>query len=169
MPNPIPAACHCDVDTNASVPFEKAPSPNGEGQPPSWAANASVRPTMTPLRCEIVQAIRYLHADSSLVTDQRRSTRYPYPCAIDLWPVENGIPLDQRIVVIGKNISLGGIAFFHHQPIPHRHVVLGLTQESKTWLYLLAEVNWCRFLRDGWYDGGGRFLKPTSDPRELWH
>jgi len=115
---------------------------------------------------EVERALDYFRTNSPLVLDQRGSQRHAFPCPVDLWPIENGQIIQSPMVVIGKNLSRGGIAFFHLDPIPQRQAVIGLPCGDHRLVHLLTEIHWCRFLRAGWYDGGGRFLRLVRDPAE---
>jgi hypothetical protein len=92
--------------------------------------------------------------------EQRRNMRYPYPYLISLTPVaeDDTSPLADPITVIGKSISACGIAFYHRDPLPFRRVVLTLGDAPEHGLSVIAELLWCRFVRQGWYDSGGRLV-----------
>jgi hypothetical protein len=93
--------------------------------------------------------------------EQRSLQRVPYPRLIRLTPLsDQGLePVDLPIFVVGKHLSPLGLDFFHHDPIPHRYVVASLEAGHESWLHFVMKIDWCRFLKSHWYDGGGRFVK----------
>lgn len=96
--------------------------------------------------------------------NRRRLPRHPYPKLIDLAPADDMGPIagGERVIVIGKNISLDGLDFYHQQPLAHRHVTASFELAADLWIHLLLDITWCRFLRDQWYDSGGRFVRIIS-------
>jgi len=100
--------------------------------------------------------------------DRRREQRFPYPHPIFLTPLETtgGRPAE-TISVIGKQISLYGVDFYHREPIAQRRVIASLDAGEHGWIGLILELAWCRFSRHGWYDNGGRFLAVVDSPLEI--
>lgn len=91
----------------------------------------------------------------------RRSTRHPFPYPILLTP-ETGSSHStstESICVLGRNVSEGGLNFYHQDPICHRRVIASLKIGGQNWLRLLIELRWCRFNQSGLYESGGRFLR----------
>jgi hypothetical protein len=100
--------------------------------------------------------------------ERRREERYPYPYPIYLTPLGTSRPhRDETIVVIGRQLSLHGVDFYHREPIPHGRVIASLNAHEHGWIGLLLELTWCRFNRHGWYDNGGRFLAVMDSPLEI--
>ncbi len=101
-------------------------------------------------------------------SERRREQRFPYPHPIYLTPLE---ATDRRpietFVVIGKQMTLHGVDFYHREPIAHRRVIASLDAGDHGWIGLLLELAWCRFSRHGWYDNGGRFLAVVDSPLEI--
>jgi len=95
--------------------------------------------------------------------ERRRERRYPFPHLVTLVPVApDGAHLNnETIVVVGKQLSVGGLSFYHRQPIPYRRAVVVFEVGSHR-TALLMDLNWCRFARRGWYENGGRFLQAAS-------
>ena len=91
------------------------------------------------------------------VTERRREMRYPFPYLIHLTPVaEDGLtPCGETMVVVGKHISQRGLGFYHPKPIPYRRAIASL-ESGHGWVGFLIHLGWCRFTRQGWYEGGGR-------------
>jgi len=115
------------------------------------------------LEARVGTHIRSVLADlhpQSPAHERRRDIRYPYPYLIRLTPIsENGtVLLDDSITVVGKSISARGIAFYHQSPLLFRRVILTLGDTPERGLSVVAELLWCRFVRQGWYDSGGRLL-----------
>jgi hypothetical protein len=101
--------------------------------------------------------------------ERRREQRYPYPHPIHLTPLESSGRRGpaESLVVIGKQISMHGVDFYHSEPIPHGRVIASLDAGERGWIGLLLELAWCRFSRHGWYDNGGRFLAVVDSPLEI--
>ena len=93
--------------------------------------------------------------------ERRSESRFPFPYLVRLTPVNSeGKQLAPPVVVVGKHISEHGLGFYHPTPLPYRRVqaeILG--GEEMHNLRVLMDLTWCRFNREGWYDGGGRFLE----------
>lgn len=93
--------------------------------------------------------------------DRRRDRRYPYSQWITLYPLNpdysprDGGPL----TVLGKDISEGGLSFYHTAAVPFRHAIADLVTPGGSRLALLVDLKWCRFTSQGWYENGGRFLQ----------
>ncbi len=100
------------------------------------------------------------------VMERRRDPRYPFPQLIRLAPAgTDGRPLPDRspIIVVGKHISERGLAFFHPEPFPYRRAIVSFQRRQRGWVSLLIDLNWCRFNRLGWYEGGGRLLQVVDE------
>jgi hypothetical protein len=65
----------------------------------------------------------------------------------------------------GKHLSPDGLGVFHPEPILQRLVIATFEPAAPAgWTSLLLELRWCRFIRHGWYESGGRFIGPASTP-----
>jgi hypothetical protein len=97
------------------------------------------------------------------LVERRNDWRYPYPYLIRLTPVgRDGItPSGETIVVAGKQISEHGLGFYHQDPLPYRRMIASLETSTGACLAFLINLSWCRFMRCGWYESGGRFLQPV--------
>ena len=71
------------------------------------------------------------------------------------------VKVDDPVWVVGKELSVGGLGFFHQQPIQHRDLLMQVEPAAEE-LWLLMRIRWCRFLRSGWYESGGQFVKTVS-------
>jgi hypothetical protein len=101
--------------------------------------------------------------------ERRNSQRFPYPYLVTVTPVDvSGRPLpDDQFVVVGKNISEGGLSFYHQGPLANRQVIVSLDATDGRWMSFLVDLTWCRFKAQGWYESGGQFLKKTNTPPRL--
>ncbi len=93
-------------------------------------------------------------------SERRAARRYPYPYLVQLTPVgDDGVTAAGRtIVVVGKHLSESGLGFYHPGPLPYRRMVV-LLETAGASLAFLIDVAWCRFLKQGWYESGGRFVQ----------
>lgn len=96
--------------------------------------------------------------------ERRTEERIAYPRLIPLTPLdEQGeLVVGEPIHVVGKHLATLGLDFFHCEPFPHRYAVVTLQRGVDRWVHLLINITWCRFIRPGWYDSGGRFLRILS-------
>ena len=101
--------------------------------------------------------------------ERRREHRYPYPRLLLLHPVEaDGITCaGPTLTAAGKQLSETGLSFFHPDPLPYRWVVASLPRTDGGWIGFLMDLDWCRFTRQGWYESGGRFLRPVTAPAQV--
>jgi hypothetical protein len=128
-----------------------------------------------PIAAVVEQALTATHATRK-GPERRREQRFPYPHPIYLTPLDSIArsrsdsgprTRSETFVVIGKQITLHGVDFYHREPIAHRRVIASLDAGEHGWIGLLLELAWCRFSRHGWYDNGGRFLAVVDSPLEI--
>jgi hypothetical protein len=102
--------------------------------------------------------------------ERRTERRFPYPRLIPLTPmVEEGQEASGPTrYVVGKHLGPRGLDFFHGDPLPERYAVVALPCGADRWAHLLLRITWCRFLRAGWYDSGGRFVRLVTWPDPAW-
>ncbi len=97
--------------------------------------------------------------------DRRAKPRHPYPHLIRITPTSrDGEPCSQSLHVVGKHISQDGIGFFHHESLPYRYIVAEFGMPNDQAVEVLVNLVWCRFIYDGWYDSGGRFVRLMDSP-----
>jgi hypothetical protein len=124
-------------------------------------AFATLTPSVRGVRPRIRALLSALYPQSR-VGERRGDTRFPFPYLLRLTPVasDGRTPLATSVVVAGKDISEHGLGFYHPTPLPFRRVVATIVAaDGSASLEVLMDLNWCRFTREGWYDGGGRFLE----------
>jgi hypothetical protein len=90
--------------------------------------------------------------------DRRRDRRYPFPRLLELTPVADDgcTPLADPVTVVGKDLSIQGIGFYHPQPLPYRRAIVALEDDAGRRASVLVTLSWCCFRRSGWYESGGR-------------
>ena len=93
--------------------------------------------------------------------ERRQDRRYPFPRLIRLTPVadDGRTAIDEPLVVAGNSLSERGIGFFHSYPITHRRMIASFASTEGDEINLLVDVAWCRFIGQGWYESGGRFVQ----------
>jgi hypothetical protein len=121
--------------------------------------------TEAELRAEVRGALAMM-CPAAPVADHRRQKRFPFPHVVYLTPVaEDGLtPLAGTLVAAGKHLSQSGMGFYHPDPLPYRLVIASLPRPEGGWLGVLLELRWCRFIRHGWYESGGRFVRVVPAP-----
>ena len=139
------------MNTATRMPIP-ARAPKGDGpreEPPLQASVRKVLSTLSPRDPRI---------------ERRGRRRYPYPYLVHLTPVgDDGItPRGATVVVVGKHLSEQGLGFYHSGPLPYRRMIASLECSDGTRLGFLLDVTWCRFVKQGWYESGGRFLQPAA-------
>ena len=97
--------------------------------------------------------------------ERRWFKRYAYPVLIELTPIadDSAVPIDDTIVVVGRQLSLMGLDFYHHDPLPYRRAVVSLEHGKDQWVHYVIALAWCRFIRPNWYSSGGRFTDMLDD------
>ncbi|MEZ6118917.1 MAG: hypothetical protein R3C28_20435 [Pirellulaceae bacterium] len=100
-------------------------------------------------------------AKSFRTADRRFAERIAYPHLVPIRPLgeDRRRIVGEAIYVVGKNLALQGIDFYHTFPIPQRYVLVSLQAAAEQWHHFVLRITWCRFLKEGWYDGGGQFVK----------
>ncbi len=97
---------------------------------------------------------------ASLTSERRTEVRVAIPL---LLTVAAANPRDDDhealFTAVGKDLSRGGIGFFHREAIPHRRVVLTFEDPRLEQLAVEVELGRCRFSNLGWYESGGRLVK----------
>ncbi|MFV1964208.1 MAG: hypothetical protein ACC628_02205 [Pirellulaceae bacterium] len=99
-----------------------------------------------------------------IASERRRGTRHAYPHLIQLVPADGECESTENalIVVLGKHISNRGLDFYSAHPLPFRRAIVCFARTGTPDVRLLMDLTWCRFCGHGWYENGGRFLKPKE-------
>lgn len=115
------------------------------------------------VRAHIRALLNFLQPPSG--AERRRDVRYPFPFLLSLTPLgpQGLTPVGPDVVVAGKHLSERGLGFFHPGPLPYRRVLATVEGPAGRRLRCVMDVSWCRFMRVGWYESGGRFLEVLAD------
>lgn len=94
--------------------------------------------------------------------DRRRDSRVPFSHLLTLTPVDitaMGLKISgEPVTVAGKHLAGRGIDFYHSSPLEFKRAIVSIEQEELGLdAHFVLNIEWCRFLRPGWYDSGGRF------------
>ncbi len=123
------------------------------------------RPAVDPEIHNTVQTLlASFHADDRAL-ERRRRRRYPFPHLIHLTPLaaDGRSASGPPIVAVCKQLSEGGIGFFHPHPLPHRKMIVAIElSDGRRW-GLVVDLTWCRFTPHGWYESGGRFMRTAAN------
>ena len=127
----------------------------------AWIGNARSAATVCQvprsLNAEVATLLRRLNP--VLETDRRVQQRTPIPFLFELSPATaEPAEFTRRSVVVGKDITERGIAFYHDQPLPYRRVLLSIDLPDECLVELEVDLLWCRFTSVGWYESGGRLV-----------
>jgi hypothetical protein len=137
---------------------------------------AASRAAADPEIRNCVQSLLATHYVEGMGVERRRHRRFPFPHLIHLVPLaaDGRTPQGAAIVAVAKQLSEGGIGFFHPHPLPYRMVLVVMETADGRRYGLVADLTWCRFTPQGWYESGGRFLRtipvaglPPVAPAEL--
>jgi hypothetical protein len=104
--------------------------------------------------------------------ERRHTKRQAYPYLIELVPInDRNAPCGDPLLVLGKHLSDHGLDFYHQGPLPHRRLLARLETGDVEPVQLVIEISWCRFIKRGWYESGGRFLRlaPAQDIASRLH
>lgn len=118
---------------------------------------------------EIATLLRELPAswqNGPFVWERRNGHRAQFTELIQLTPLdeETQEAAGETHSVQGRDLSLHGASFIHQEPLPFRTVGLTFDLPSGARATIILRLTWCRFTRQGWYESGGRFLKPICVP-----
>lgn len=92
--------------------------------------------------------------------ERRASQRQAFPYLIELIPLDgHNRPCGESLIVLGKHLSDHGLDFYHQGPLPHRRFLAKLDTGDAEPVQLVLDISWCRFIKRGWYETGGKFLR----------
>lgn len=105
-------------------------------------------------------------ADSRPGIERRAVERVAYPHAMSLTPVNPRTrePVGETRTVLGKHLSCDGFGFASFEPFHFRFAIVSLEVDADRYVGILGEALWCKFIRHGWYETGGRFHEPVHSP-----
>lgn len=95
---------------------------------------------------------------------QRKTRRFPYTEYVEVNYVDpneenmTGLPINVKC----RNLSLGGLGFFHTEPLPLRNVLIQLDPASEL-PPIAMKLLWCRCLTTDWYEIGGIFIDAEAE------
>jgi hypothetical protein len=104
-------------------------------------------------------------ANTQPLKDERRGRdRFPIPYTFRLTPLdEEGMPIaDETTTVVGKDLSLIGIAFSHDQALPCKRVLITLNHPKVGQFAVEAEVVWTRPTPIGLFESGCRLVRTIN-------
>ena len=112
------------------------------------------------IRTQVWGLLNTLYPQNDL-SERRSQNRYPFPYLVQLTPVaeDGATPQGEAVVVVGKHLSERGLGFYHPKPLAHRRMIASLETGSGQWMEFLIDLSWCRFIKQGWYESGGRFIR----------
>jgi len=94
----------------------------------------------------------------------RRSHRVPLVADVCIHGLDDRMqPVTEPLVVTGRDVSAGGIAFLHQHPLPFRRVAVTLPT-ARGMTTVIVRLTWCRFSGQGRYVSGGRIIRTQSEP-----
>lgn len=100
--------------------------------------------------------------------ERRRAPRrhFPYLLSVTSLDPKTGLPQLPAQRGVGRQLSEFGLDFYYAGSLPTRHVLVEV-ETSDGRLRLPLELTWCRFLHDGWFEHGGRFVSLVAAWDEL--
>ncbi len=117
--------------------------------------------------CDLLQRVLKASEPQLNRPERRLYQRHPFPCLLTLTPIADKEikVVDEPLVVVGKRLALRSLEFYHCGALPYRRVIISF--DEIPWdVHLVLLVSWCRFLRPGWYDSGGRFTHVVTPARQ---
>ena len=117
---------------------------------------------------EFVERVLKLMEPPRRVSDRRRDHRAAFPHLLTLTPIEDHSlsVAGEPVTVVGKHLAARGLDFYHTQPLTFKRAVVSFESDLALDTHFVVNLAWCRFLRPGWYDSGGRFthiVRPEAE------
>lgn len=99
------------------------------------------------------------------LVERRGAERSPFPHLIELTPIRDNdlVTTGDPITVVGKQLAYRGLDFFHTEVLPFKRAIVSFDPSLGLEEHFVLNLAWCRFLRPGWYDSGGRFTHIVSE------
>jgi hypothetical protein len=102
-----------------------------------------------------------------ILRERRPGDRFSISSALQIVPLDNEdqVLYDDWILVAGKNLSVGGIAFSHMQPLSWNRAVVSYVKPDVGRFAAEIEIVWTRPTPLGHYESGCRFIRklPSCD------
>jgi hypothetical protein len=130
-------------------------------QPPATGPHCAVAQAGdAAIRAQVKQLLKTLTPPAPVI-ERRQDRRYPFPRLIRLTPVadDGRTVVGESLVVVGNSLSERGIGFFHTHPLTQRKIIASFASTEGEEINLLVDLTWCRFMGQGWYESGGRFVQ----------
>ncbi|MFO0913964.1 MAG: hypothetical protein U0795_13480 [Pirellulales bacterium] len=142
-------------------------SPPAPPQSVDGAAGPPVFATVSRANADIQAVVRQCRSAAQTNrrgAERRQSLRAPFPQVIQLIPIDRKdlTAADSVSLGIGRHISPCGLDFYHQDPLPSRRVVVVLDDPAGQPQFIVLDVSWSRFLKQGCYLSGGRFQEVVS-------
>ena len=95
------------------------------------------------------------------VDERRARNRFPIPYTFRLIPIsdEGELLTEEATTVVGKDISLSGVAFSHDHELPSRRAIISLDHRMVGRFAVEAEIIWTRSTPIGLFESGCRLLR----------
>ena len=95
------------------------------------------------------------------IDERRARNRFPIPYTFRLIPIsdEGALLTDEATTVVGKDISLSGVAFSHDHELPSRRAIISLDHRMVGRFAVEAEIIWTRSTPIGLFESGCRLLR----------
>ena len=93
----------------------------------------------------------------------------PVPLLFRLTPLNSAREpvYEDAITIFGRDLSRRGLSFFHEHPLTYRRAIVALEHPEFGRFAAEIDINWCRFTRPGWYESGGRLVRPVNSEAPL--
>ncbi|HEX5471059.1 MAG TPA: PilZ domain-containing protein [Lacipirellulaceae bacterium] len=98
-------------------------------------------------------------------TDERRARdRFPIPYMFHLVPISDDgkLRMDEMTTVVGKDISLSGVAFSHDHDLRCQRAVISLDHPMVGRFAVEAEIVWTRPTPIGLFESGCRLIRTVD-------
>ena len=117
---------------------------------------------------EFVEQVLNLNEGPRRESDRRRDKRVAFPHLVTLTPVSDSdlTATEEPITVVGKQLAARGLDFYHNEPLGFKRAIVSFDTAMGIEASFVISISWCRFLRPGWYDSGGRFTHIVTPESE---
>lgn len=107
----------------------------------------------------VTRILKLTSEPSPPLVERRRNKRTTYARLLTLTPLHDNVlqVAGECVTVVGKHLAPGGLDFYHVDPLPFKRVIVSFDESLALDKHFVLDIGWCRFLRSGWYDSGGRF------------